>query len=118
VVTNRRERVEKRYRKKSRKDKGGGRLEREEQGEAAGGNIICSRSPGPGSAAYSPQPSPPARACLAAGPEHRAACPLATPQPPRPSSEPRESDPGLAWVRSKLATLESSHRERSLCPQT
>ena len=40
-----------------------GKLEREEQGKAAGGNIICSRSPGPGSAAFSPQPSPPARAC-------------------------------------------------------
>ena len=97
--------VEKRYGKKSRKDKGGGRQpEKGEQREAAGGNVICSRSLGPGSTAFSPQPSPLVLAGSAAGPERRSACPLATPQPPRPSSEPRESDPGLGWVRSKLAS--------------
>lgn len=111
--------MEKRYGKKSRKDKGGGRQPKKgEQREAAGGNVICSRSLGPGSTAFSPQPSTPVLAGSAAGPESRSACPLATPQPLRPSSEPRESDPGLGWVRSKLATLEISRRERSLCPQT
>lgn len=110
-------------RKAERTRRGGRCPEREEWGEAASGSTICSGGPGPGFAAFSSQPSPPATAGSAAGSEHRATCPPASPLPqagshPGPAQSTKRVIQAGAKTGSKLATSESSHREGSLCPRT